>query len=349
MRRSEFAMPLDQARAFLSQRATFQLAGTTAEGEPVLRTLHGVVEGDSLIFHSAPKGEKLELLDRPVVAAAEELIATVPSTFFDPVKACPATTYYHSVQVHGVLRELTEPAAKARGLQALMEKLQPEGGYRAITAEDPMYRPQVNGLVVAALPLTNLTGKAKLAQNRKPHEVSELLEQLWRRGDPGDVRALELVRAANPLAPMPAFLQGPAGVTLHAHVPASDAPRAAALLEGTYWNVGLSAEALARAHLASAAWVGARDGKGELIASARATSDETKWAWIYDVIVAPAWRRRGLATALTRLLLDHPTVRHAARVMLATRDAQEVYRPLGFCEKDARPRPFPSTEMVLVR
>ncbi len=349
MRRSEFAMPPDQARAFLAERPTFQLAGSTAEGEPVLRTLHGVVEGDYLIFHSAPKGEKLELLDRPVVAAAEELVATVPSTFFDPIKACPATTYYRSVQVHGVLRELEDPIAKARGLQALMEKLQPEGGYRPITAEDPLYRAQVNGLVLAALPLTHLTGKAKLAQNRKPHEVSELLEQLWRRGDPGDVRALELVRAANPRAPAPAFLQGPAGVTLYAHLPPSEAPRAAALLEGTYWNDGLSAEAIARAHLASAAWVGARDEAGELIASARATSDQTKWAWIYDVIVAPAWRRRGLATALTRLLLDHPTVRHAARVMLATRDAQEVYRPLGFCEKDARPRPFPSTEMVLVR
>lgn len=349
MRRSEFAMPLDQARAFLAERPTFQLAGSTAEGEPVLRTLHGVVIDDALVFHSAPKGEKLALLDRPVVAAAEELVATVPSTFFDPIKACPATTYYRAVQVHGVLRELEEPAAKARGLQALMEKLQPEGGYRAITADDPLYRAQVSGLVLAALPLTHLTGKAKLAQNRKPHEVSELLEQLWRRGAPGDVRAIELLRAANPLAPAPAFLQGPAETTLHAHVPASEALRVAALLEGTYWNVGLSDEALARAHLASSAWVCARDGSGELIASARATSDETKWAWIYDVIVAPAWRRRGLATALTRLLLDHPTVRHAARVMLATRDAQEVYRPLGFCEKDAQPRPFPSTEMVLVR
>lgn len=338
-----------EARELLAAQSTFTLAGVAADGAPVLRTLHGVLVDDHLVFHSSPKGEKTSLLGQPVVAACEELVATVPSTFFDPVKACPATTYYRSVQVHGVAQEITDPARKARALQALMEKLQPQGGHRAITHDDPMYRAQVGGLLVAGLPLTQLTGKAKLAQNRKPQDIPTLLEQLWRRGDPGDVRALELVRAANPLAPSPAFLTGPHGCTLHAWLPASDAPRVATLLEGTYWNEGISPARLVRAHVCSAAWVGARDPDGALIGSARATSDATKWAWLYDVIVAPAWRRRKVAQAMVSLLLDHPAVRDTARVMLATRDAQEVYRPLGFVEKDARPRAIPSIEMVLVR
>ena len=107
MRRTEFAMAPAEARAFLAAQATFHLATTTPDGAPVLRTLHGVLVDDYLAFHSAPKGEKATTLGRPAVAVAEEVIAVAPSTFFDPVKACPATTYYRSVAVHGVLEELT--------------------------------------------------------------------------------------------------------------------------------------------------------------------------------------------------------------------------------------------------
>lgn len=62
-------------------------------------------------------------------------------------------------------------------------------------------------------------------------------------------------------------------------------------------------------------------------------------------MVAPAWRGRGLGKALIRLLLDHPAVRGARRVLLGTRDAQAFYRGFGFAERGARS----SVEMVLER
>lgn len=339
-----------EARAFLAQQAVFHLASTTAAGEPLLRTLHGVVVDDHLVFHAAPRGEKTEALGRPAVAVAEELVATVPSTFFDAEKACPATTYYQSVSVHGVVEELTEPAAKARALQALMEKLQPAGGHRPITHDDPMYRAAVNGLLVAGLRLERVAGKAKLAQNRKPAEIPGLLEALWRRGEPGDARALELVRAANPAAPTPAFLAAPAGVTLHPWLPAEAADAVAALLDGTYWNTGFTRAQLAAAQRGSTAWIGARDATGAVVGSARAISDGAKRGWIYDVIVAPAWRGRGVGQALVRLLLDHPAVRATATVMLGTRDAQPLYARFGFVDvATLPPRGFTTTDMVRVR
>jgi GNAT superfamily N-acetyltransferase/nitroimidazol reductase NimA-like FMN-containing flavoprotein (pyridoxamine 5'-phosphate oxidase superfamily) len=350
MRRREFAMSPAEARAFLATRSVFQLASTTPDGEPLLRTLHGVVVDDLLAFHAAPKGEKSESVGRAAVAVADELVATVPSTFFDPVRACPATTYYRSVAVHGAIEEVTDRAHKARVLQALMEKLQPEGGHAPITADDPLYRPAVNGLLVAGLRLERVVGKAKLAQNRSPAEVTALLESLWRRGDPGDTRALELIRDANPDAAAPDFLRGPDGVTLHAWLPDDAAEAVAALLDGTYWNAGLSPARLAAAQRGSTAWIGARDASGRVIASARAISDGAKRAWIYDVIVAPAWRGRGLGAALMRVLLDHPAVRAVTTVMLGTRDAQPLYARFGFVERDALPpRGFDSTDMVLTR
>ena len=349
MRRTEFAMAPAEARAFLAAQATFHLATTTPDGAPVLRTLHGVLVDDYLAFHSAPKGEKATTLGRPAVAVAEEVIAVAPSTFFDPVKACPATTYYRSVAVHGVLEELTAPDLKARALQALMEKLQPEGGYRPITAADPMYRPAVNGLLVAGLRLERVDGKAKLAQNRTPAEVTALLASLWQRGAPGDARAIELVRAANPAAPTPTFLAAPAGVTLHPWLPAAEADRVAALLDGTYWNQGFTPAQLAAAQRGSTAWVGARADDGTLVGSARAISDGAKRAWIYDVIVDPAWRGRGVGQALTRLVLDHPALRATRTIMLGTRDAQGLYAKFGFVDRATLPAgAWVTTDMVRV-
>src|SRR5438876_86295 len=71
----------------------------------------------------------------------------------------------------------------------------------------------VAGSGVMAVALERVDGKSKLAQNRKTEEVSRLLEQLWRRGDPGDARAVDLVRAANPAA-NPPFLACPSGARL---------------------------------------------------------------------------------------------------------------------------------------
>ncbi|HVV82654.1 MAG TPA: GNAT family N-acetyltransferase [Kofleriaceae bacterium] len=350
MRRTEFELSAADATALVAELPVVHLASTLADGTPVLRTVHPVVVDGRVCFHSAPKGEKTGLVGRPVVLCAEESVATVPSTFFDPEKACPATTYYRSVQVHGVLEEVDEPVQKARVLQALMEKLQPEGGHVPITAGDPRYRPAVHGLLVCAVRPERIAGKAKLAQNRSPQQVSDLLASLWRRGADGDPRALELVRAANPDAPVPAFLAAPPGATLHAWLPPSAADEAAALLAGSYWNDVFDHADLVAAHRGSTAWVGARDGDGRLIGSARALADGGKLGWIYDVIVAPAWRGRGLGHAIVRLLLDHPRVRGCKRLMLGTRDAQALYARLGFVERAALPpRGFTTTEMVLVR
>jgi nitroimidazol reductase NimA-like FMN-containing flavoprotein (pyridoxamine 5'-phosphate oxidase superfamily) len=183
-----------------------QLAGVDPEGQPVLKTLNGVVDEGWVCFHGSPAGEKTSLVGRPVVASVEETVARLPSYFVDAEKACPATTLYRAAQVHGVLQAIEEPVRKARVLQRLMEKLQPEGGYEPLDAQSPMYRAQVNGLLIAGFPLDQLTTKAKLAQNRSPSQRAMILEKLWGRGGPGDARCIELIREANPDTPMPTFL-----------------------------------------------------------------------------------------------------------------------------------------------
>ncbi len=345
-------MPEDAALRLLSDSPTVQIASTDEAGRPVLRTVNAVLDGRSVAFHGAPAGEKMEMLGREAVVQCEETIASVPSYFVDPERACPATTYYRSVQVHGRLERVDDPDAKAQVLQLLMEKLQPEGGHAPVDATTAMYRKAVAGVLVVRVPIERIDGKHKLAQNRTPAEVSRILERLWERGSPGDARAIDLVRDANPGASTPAFLRGPAGTTLRCSLTNDEVAHAVELVADEYWNAGtVSRHELAHAFQGSSACVGARDASGDLIATARAVSDGAKHAWVYDVGVAPSWRRQGVGGAIVRLLLDHPAVRRARWVHLQTRDAQRLYARLGFVDSEElrAQRPYRSTTMTLQR
>jgi len=353
MRRHDlFAMSRPDALALLAAAPYAHLATTTPDGRPVLRALNVVVVEDRLYFHAAPVGEKATCLGRDVVVSVEEHVAQVSSHWIDPVRACPATTFYRAVQAHGVLTEEHDPVRKARVMEALMQKHQPEGGYTPLDATSPLYRKALAGIDVVFVDLASLRGKAKLGQNRTPAERARVLEGLWRRGLAGDAMACVRVLDACPDTPREGFLHAPLGTTL---VPAlerdTDLHTAVTLLAPQYWNVDrFSPETLAAAHRASSAWVGARDAEGNLVASARAISDAAKHAWIYDVVVAPAWQGKGVGRAVMRLLLDHPALRGAAFVHLGTRDAQGFYASLGFCPSDALPpRPYTSTTMTRVR
>ena len=349
MRREIFRSDPVRALALLRRAPVVHLATTTPDGAPVLRALDAAVLEDGVYFHGARAGEKARCLGRPAVVSAEELVAHVPSWMVDPRWACPASTLYRSVQVHGVLAEVTDPALKARALSTLMERWQPEGRYEPIAADHPHYRGQLQGTLVLRVGLDRVDGKDKLLQNRTAEEVARVVEGLWQRGQPGDPAAIEAVREANPGATTPAFLAAPEGLRLAVALRTGDAEQAERLLAGEYWwdEMGLPRGLIQPAQRAANAWVGAHDGAGRLVAMARAVSDGRS-ARIYDVVVEQSFRRLGLGRRIMTLLLDHPAVRGAPFVRLSTRDAQGFYRRLGFEEAGPHP-PWPSSDMVLAR
>lgn len=350
MRRREYEAPAELGLELFDASEAFRLAGAAADGQLVLKTLHGVVDDGWLCFHGAPAGEKTSLLGCQVLVSVEETVTRLPSYFVDAERACPATTLFRAAQARGVLTAIDEPVRKARVLQRLMEKLQPEGGHQPIDATSSLYRAAVKGLLIAGVPLSGLTAKAKLMQNKNDETRARVLAQLWRRGAPGDLRAIELIRAANPSTPTPAFLAGPRGVRLHACLHSeAHLDAAVVLLRDAHWNDVFTAAELRAAHRGSPVWVGATDEQGALIGTARAITDGSKYAWVYDVCVRADWRARGVGQALMTLVLDHPLVRRARRVRLGTRDAQSLYARFGFVDTSTLRRPYVTTEMVLAR
>jgi nitroimidazol reductase NimA-like FMN-containing flavoprotein (pyridoxamine 5'-phosphate oxidase superfamily)/ribosomal protein S18 acetylase RimI-like enzyme len=354
MRKAIYRGSDEEGRALLARAGAVHLAMLSESGMPILRTVNAVVVDGHLAFHGAPAGEKMEGLGRPVVASADETVASIPSYFLDPARACPATTYYVSVQVEGVLEAVDDPERKARVLSALMAKYQPEGGHEPLSADHPLYAKAIAGLLVAQIPIQRLTCKAKLGQNRRPEERVRVLEQLWNRGAPGDVEAIARILARFPELGTPAFLRPrpelhARGYRIQCALADGELEEAIALLAGVYWLVDVPRDEIRGAVRASTAIVTASDAGGRMVGFARAVSDG-KCAWIYDVVIAPDVRGAHLGSALMEVLLDHPAVRRVRHVRLTTRDAMPFYQRLGFCELSEAPRySWASTEMIRKR
>lgn len=305
MRRPIFHMPHDAAMAFLRAAPVVRVATTDEAGRPILRTVHGVVVGDAVAFHGSPVGEKQAGIGRPAVIGADEVVAAIPSYFVDPERACPATTYYRSVQVHGVLEEVVDPDAKAAMLQALMAKMQPEGGHVPIRADHPLYAKAVAGIQVLQVTIGDLDGKAKLGQNLRPEQVGRMVEHLWRRGAATDPRAIDLIQEANPALVVPAFLQAPAGRALRCQVSEAEVRTFAA---GPALDAGGRDAVMRALALPTAAWVGAVDHHGRLVAVGAGAGERPL------VLVAAGTDEAGLLPRLAALLREHPALRTTAVV-----------------------------------
>ncbi|RYZ07718.1 MAG: GNAT family N-acetyltransferase [Myxococcales bacterium] len=349
MRRPEFAMTRAAALKFLRESEVLHLALTRPDGSPVLRSLNAAVSDDWLFVHGSPSGEKAQCVGRPAVVQAEEIIATIPSYFTDPEKACPATTFFRSVQVHGTLERITDPHVKAEALQLIMQRYQPEGGHAPISFDSPIYQNAIRGILVLGVRLAEVTGKAKLGQNKAAPQAQGIMTALWRRGAPGDARAISLMFQHHSEEARPSRFRGPGGTWLWPWLEASEGAQAAALLRDQYWTRGTSEALLIEAQLGSSVWVGARDEAGRLVATARANSDGVRHAYVADVAVAAEHRDRGLGSALLQLLLDHPCLRRVTSVRLATADAQAFYERFGFVPERQVDLGFSVTNLLLRR
>lgn len=327
MRRTDKQAPDALAWSLLDRSPTVHLAGSLEDGTPVLRCLNHVVMDGALWFHGARVGEKLGLVGRPVVASVVEDLGRIPSYAQHTEKACPATTWYRSAQVRGVLAPEPDPEVRARALQALMVKLQPEGGHRPIRAGDPLYVRALSTLAVLRL-RGEVSGKVALSQSKPASVRGRIVEALWRRGQPGDVDLIEAVvedgRLQVPL------LSGPESTRVRVARLDRDAAEVVRLVRQAWWSAERSDADILAAWRGADAWVGLEGPDGRLRATARAVSDGVRYAWVGDVVVDAPWRGRGLGRFLAERLLEHPSVRHVRRVSLDASDTHAFWGRLGF-------------------
>lgn len=100
------------------------------------------------------------------------------------------------------------------------------------------------------------------------------------------------------------------------------------LAEDSYWARGVSREVVERS-LENSLCFGVYAG-GSQVAFARAVTDRSTFAWLADVFVVEEHRGRGVGELLVRAVLSHPELQTLRRWLLATADAQGLYRRFGF-------------------
>ncbi|MEU5382800.1 MULTISPECIES: GNAT family N-acetyltransferase [Kitasatospora] len=114
------------------------------------------------------------------------------------------------------------------------------------------------------------------------------------------------------------------------------------LSEDAYWALGRPRDKQDRAIDNSLNFGLYEDASGTQVGYARVVTDHATFAWLCDVYIAPEARGRGLGTALAAAVRDELADRGLRRLVLATRDAHEVYAKVGFA-----PMAVPEKWMIL--
>jgi len=99
-------------------------------------------------------------------------------------------------------------------------------------------------------------------------------------------------------------------------------------LSRSHWAEGISRAVLRRAIAHSIPFGLYKNGRQ--IGFARVVTDRATFAYLADVFVLPEERSRGHGRWLVQAVLDHPELQGLRRWLLGSRDAQGLYRKLGF-------------------
>ena len=100
------------------------------------------------------------------------------------------------------------------------------------------------------------------------------------------------------------------------------------LANESYWSPGIPLAAVERA-IQNSLCFGLYLGNTQT-GFARVISDFTSFAYLMDVFVLDAYRRRGLGKWLVECVLDYPELRYVRGWMLSTWDAHALYSRYGF-------------------
>jgi nitroimidazol reductase NimA-like FMN-containing flavoprotein (pyridoxamine 5'-phosphate oxidase superfamily) len=197
MRRAEFEVTDPQAVETVLSECDYGVVSLVSGGVPYGVAVNFAYRDGKLYFHGSPEGRKAEAIGARARGAflAVRPYAFLPSYFSDTRAACPATQYFASVHLEGEIVRLDDPADKAAGLTALMEKMQPEGGYEAIHPANPIYTKMLEKTAVYRMQPAAVSLKVKAGQNLSEERREVLVEKLKKRNSHADGETLRAMGA----------------------------------------------------------------------------------------------------------------------------------------------------------
>lgn len=179
---------------FVDGQELGRLVTVGADGTPHIGLYPFVREGGSTIdLHLVQADEQIaDLAERPrCVFELDEALGVIPSYWVHPEYGGSATAYHRTVIFECLASVRREPAAVAAQQVRLLARYQPEGGFRPLDPEDPLYQGALKQLAAVRLLVTARRAKFKLGQNRPAEARRRIIAELRKRGRPLDGRAAD--------------------------------------------------------------------------------------------------------------------------------------------------------------
>jgi uncharacterized protein len=193
-------VPAAQVDGFVDAQELGRLITVGADGIPHVGLYPFVRSAATVDLHVVREDEvAVDLRARPrCVFEVDEPLGVIPSYWVHAEYGGSATAYHRTVIFECTATVVDDPAAVAAQQQRLMARYQPEGGFRAIDPDDPLYRGALRQLAAVRLSVNRVRTKFKLGQNRPPETRQKIVQFLRERGRPNDARAAEALESTLP-------------------------------------------------------------------------------------------------------------------------------------------------------
>ena len=189
-------IPRDEIDRFVAAQPLGRLVTVGADGTPHVGLYPFFVAGDVVELHLVRRDEQAaDLKARPrCVFEVDEVLTVIPSYWVHPESAVSATAYHRTVIFEAAAVVSEDADGIAAQQRRLLAKHQPEGGFREVKPDDPLYQAAIATIAAVTLTVTACRPKWKLAQNRPIAARRRIIEELKKRGRPGDARAAEALQ-----------------------------------------------------------------------------------------------------------------------------------------------------------
>ena len=163
--------------------------------EPYAVPVNFVRIEDDIYLHGALSNKKMKILaSNPKVSFSVVQNYALIASFFSSTDglACPATQFFKSVSIDGVVEMVERREEKAMMFEALMNKLQPEGGYKSFS--DAEYDIAIRATAVVKIVAHTTRCKFKFGQHVTKERFNMILSHLEMRDTPIDKETVKMMR-----------------------------------------------------------------------------------------------------------------------------------------------------------
>ncbi len=186
-------IPQEDIDRFVQTQEVGRLVTVGEDGTPHIGLYNFVYDGRTLELHLVRADEQIaDLKARPrSIFEVDEVLAVIPSYWVHPEYAGSATAYHRTVIFECLASMSEDPAVVAAQQLRLLGKHQPEGGFRPLEVEDPLYKGALEHLAAVRLEVARCRAKFKLGQNRPAETRRRVIAELRKRGRVNDARAAD--------------------------------------------------------------------------------------------------------------------------------------------------------------